>query len=141
MHIIADLHQPLHVGNGNDRGGNDFDVVCFGQQSNLHRVWDSQIIDQQKLSFSEMAAWLQQKITPEQYRHWNNEDALVWIAESAELREQIYPADVRLSWDYDYRWLPLIHKRLVQAGVRMAAYLNQIFASAVTESPDAVPSN
>ena len=134
VHIIADLHQPLHVGNGTDRGGNDFDVVYFGQESNLHRVWDSQIIDHQKLSFSEMAAWLQQKITAEQFHAWNNADALVWIAESAELREQIYPTDVRLSWDYDYRWLPLIHQRLAQAGVRTAAYLNALFASDVGEA-------
>ena len=115
VHIIADLHQPLHVGNGNDRGDNDFDVVYFDQESNLHRVWDSQIIDNTQLSFSEMAAWLQQKITVEQFRAWNNADALVWIAESAELREQIYPADVRT-----------------------AAYLNQIAASAVSENRDAV---
>jgi len=129
VHIIADLHQPLHVGNGTDRGGNDFEVVYFGQESNLHRVWDSQIIDHQKLSFSEMATWLQQKITAKQFHAWNNADVLVWIAESAELREQIYPADVRLSWEYDYRWLPAIRQRLSQAGVRTAAYLNALFAA------------
>ncbi len=134
VHIIADLHQPLHVGNGNDRGGNDFDVVYFGQESNLHRVWDSQIIDNTQLSFSEMATWLQQKITAEQFRAWNNADALVWVAESAELREQIYPADVRLSWEYDYRWLPEIKRRLSQAGVRTAAYLNALFAASATSA-------
>lgn len=41
VHIIGDLHQPLHVGNGKDRGGNDFLVTFFGEVSNLHSVWDS----------------------------------------------------------------------------------------------------
>jgi len=129
VHIVADLHQPLHVGNGSDRGGNDFEVVYFGQPSNLHRVWDSQIIDHEQLSFSEMSDWLQQKITADQYRKWSTADPLVWIAESARLRDQIYPADVRLSWEYDYRWLPVIRQRLAQAGVRTAAYLNELFAA------------
>jgi hypothetical protein len=132
VHIVADLHQPLHVGNGDDRGGNDFDVFYFSQPSNLHRVWDSQIIDNEQLSFSEMATWLQQKITPEQYRDWNSADPLVWIGESAELRDRIYPADVRLSWDYDHQWLPVIRQRLSQAGVRTAAYLNAQFGSAAS---------
>ena len=134
VHIIGDLHQPLHVGNGTDRGGNDFEVFYFGAASNLHRVWDSQIIDNEQLSFSEMANWLQQKITAEQFRLWNDPEPLVWIDESAKLTAQIYPTDVRLSWEYDYRWLPVIRQRLDQAGVRTAAYLNQLFAAAVIET-------
>ena len=53
MHIVGDLHQPLHVGNGKDRGGNDVKLDFFWESSNLHRIWDSGIIDQQKLSYTE----------------------------------------------------------------------------------------
>jgi S1/P1 Nuclease len=40
LHIIGDLHQPLHAGNGNDRGGNDIRVTFFREPTNLHAVWD-----------------------------------------------------------------------------------------------------
>src|SRR5690606_26944325 len=49
VHLIGDLHQPLHVGNGTDRGGNDFDLTYFGRESNLHRVWDSEMINGKEL--------------------------------------------------------------------------------------------
>jgi hypothetical protein len=65
VHIIGDLHQPLHAGNGHDRGGNTIDVTYFGQETNLHRVWDGHLIDGEKLSFTEMADWLKAKTSPE----------------------------------------------------------------------------
>jgi hypothetical protein len=63
VHIIGDLHQPLHAGNGTDRGGNDVKVRFFWEDSNLHRVWDSQMLDRRQLSYSEWADWLGRKIT------------------------------------------------------------------------------
>ena len=66
IHIIGDLHQPLHVGNGIDRGGNDVKVTWFGEQSNLHTVWDSKMIDRQGLSFTEYTQRLDQRLTAEQ---------------------------------------------------------------------------
>ena len=53
VHLIGDIHQPLHVGNGKDKGGNDLKLKYMYESSNLHRVWDSGIIDEQQLSFSE----------------------------------------------------------------------------------------
>ncbi len=55
IHLIGDIHQPLHVGGGNDRGGNDIKVTWFRNDSNLHRVWDSDMIDDTKLSYTELA--------------------------------------------------------------------------------------
>ena len=40
VHLVGDLHQPLHVGGKDDAGGNALRVQWFGQSSNLHRVWD-----------------------------------------------------------------------------------------------------
>lgn len=45
IHMVGDVHQPLHAGSGKDRGGNDVKVRCFGQETNLHSVWDSQMIE------------------------------------------------------------------------------------------------
>jgi hypothetical protein len=53
----------LHAGNGTDRGGNDVKVRFFWEDSNLHRVWDSQMLDRRQLSYSEWADWLGRKIT------------------------------------------------------------------------------
>ncbi len=128
VHIIGDLHQPLHVGNGEDRGGNDFAVSFFGEPSNLHRVWDGQLIDRWDLSYTELAQWLIDDISAANFSAWNTADPMVWMAESAELRDRIYPEERELFWTYNFEWKAAIEQRLAQAGVRTAAYLNQLFA-------------
>ncbi|WP_132385896.1 S1/P1 nuclease [Novosphingobium sp. PhB165] len=127
VHIIGDLHQPLHAGGGDDRGGNTVSVTWFGTPSNLHSVWDSGLIEHRSLSYSEYAHWLSRSITPEQVIAWNQRDPAVWIAESVALRKTIYPANPSLSWDYAYQHRGEIDDRLKHAGVRIAAYLNWAF--------------
>jgi len=126
-HIIGDLHQPLHVGNGMDRGGNDIPVAYFDEETNLHRVWDSAMIDGEKLAYSEWTAWLVRRITSEMVEAWSDPSPAVWIAESASIREIIYPAEPDLKWNYVYDHIHIVRLRLSQGGVRIAAYLNMIF--------------
>lgn len=130
VHIIGDLHQPLHVGNGTDRGGNDVKLEFFWEDSNLHRVWDSGLIDTQELSYSEFTAWLLPTISGDDINDWKQTDPLIWMAESQAIRMNIYPeeTDAKLSYDYRYEHIPTIKKRLKQAGVRIAHYLNDIFS-------------
>jgi hypothetical protein len=127
VHIIGDLHQPLHAGNGIDKGGNDVKLSFFWEDSNLHRVWDSGLIDRRQLSYTEWTQWLSDKITPEQAKAWNTTDPLIYIAESAAIRDMIYPETERLSWDYLYQYLPIATERLQEGGVRIAAHLNELF--------------
>lgn len=127
VHIIGDLHQPLHAGNGTDKGGNDMKLEFFWENSNLHRVWDSGLIDKRQLSYTEWTQWLSEKITPEQAKTWNTSDPLVYIAESAAIRDTIYPETERLSYDYLYQHMPIVKERLQEGGVRIAAYLNDMF--------------
>lgn len=132
VHIIGDLHQPLHAGNGTDRGGNDVKVKFFWQDSNLHRVWDSEMLDQRDLSFTEWANWLDQKITPENIAAWHSTNPEQWIKESTEIRDTIYPEDPdNMSWDYLYQNLPIAKQRLQMAGIRIALYLNQVFDESI----------
>ncbi|MEJ7685472.1 MAG: S1/P1 nuclease [Segetibacter sp.] len=56
IHIAGDVHQPFHSARKGDTGGNDINVSWFGQSSNIHRVWDEQLIDFQKLSYTEYTA-------------------------------------------------------------------------------------
>ncbi|MBL4595192.1 MAG: S1/P1 nuclease [Robiginitomaculum sp.] len=128
VHIIGDLHQPLHAGNGKDRGGNQFEVVFFGDVTNLHSVWDRGMIDREGLSYSELSHWLSTKITLEQVTNWNEVDPRVWVAESAAIRDTIYPDNQVISWDYTFAHIGTAHTRISQAGIRMAAYLNAVFA-------------
>lgn len=128
VHIIGDLHQPLHAGNGTDRGGNQFQVVYANELTNLHSVWDNKLIDDEQLSYTEWTAWLQPKISEQQRRDWWVTDPTVWVEESAALRDGLYPADQYLSWGYGYEHIDTVRLRLQMGGVRIAAYLNAQFA-------------
>ena len=148
VHLVGDLHQPLHVGKCCDRGGNDIKVSWFGKPTNLHAVWDSQIVDDEQLSFTELAAKLERHISNRDLIGWWDVNPRDWISESAEYREQIYaalppppkpqkgkrrkgkePPLPDLSYTYVYKFTPLMEQRLKQAGVRLAAYLNDVYAS------------
>jgi hypothetical protein len=128
VHIIGDLHQPMHAGNGTDRGGNDVKLKFMCQDSNLHRVWDSGMIDHRGLSYTEWTARLSRKMTAEQVKSWMEPDPLVWIAESIELRDKAYPEADEISWDYIYQHVPTATLRLQMGGVRIAGYLNMLFS-------------
>ncbi len=125
VHLIADVHQPLHVGNGSDRGGNDIKVKFFWKDSNLHRVWDSGMIDNQQLSFTEWTDWL----TSMEYEANDDLDIMTWVRESKELRKQVYiiPEDQNISYKYEYANLETVKVRLYQAGIRLAGILNEIY--------------
>ena len=60
LHFAGDVHQPLHVGRGGDRGGNSVMVQWFGEPRRLHSVWDSGLIDRQSLSYTEYVEFLEQ---------------------------------------------------------------------------------
>lgn len=130
VHLIGDLHQPLHVGNGEDRGGNDVQLEFFWVNSNLHRVWDSGIIDQQQLSYTEYVEWIDHA-TPEQIESWGSLTVLDWANESKELREQCYstlPESMKLNYRYNFDNIELVNQRLLQAGLRLAEVLNKIYS-------------
>jgi hypothetical protein len=132
VHLVGDLHQPLHAGKGNDKGGNDVKVTFGGRPTNLHSVWDSGLVDDEQLSFTELAERLERRTAPEEVIAWTDTDPLHWIRESVAIRNTIYPeaGKTDLGWDYIYKARPIVDRRLAQAGVRLAAYLNEIFRAA-----------
>ena len=135
VHIIGDLHQPLHVGKCCDKGGNDVKVKWFGRDLNLHSVWDSALVDEQQLSFTEMTAKLQRHTSNADVIAWWDINPRDWMSESAQIRETIYPRPSidpkkvpELSYSYVYQNSPIMERHLKQAGVRLAAYLNDLYA-------------
>jgi len=138
VHIVGDVHQPLHAGSGEDRGGNDEKVRWFGDETNLHSVWDSRMIEAQNLSYTEYTAWLGRQIEPAETIAWWEANPQVWIGESTQIRDTIYPEGgedmPNLAWSYQYRHLATAEMRLQQGGVRLAAYLDWLFAPVETPS-------
>ena len=128
MHMIGDIHQPLHVGTGEDRGGNDVRLQWMGENSNLHRVWDSGIINSLQMSYSELARELD-TATVFQIEEWQNSSVRDWAYESMTYRDRIYdlPDNMRLSYPYRYEHNDILFRRLLQAGIRIAGVLNEIY--------------
>lgn len=129
VHFIGDLHQPLHIGVADDRGGNKFQVQWFGEGTNLHRVWDYQIIESYNMSYSELAANAD-PLSNEQIAAIQQGPVTKWMYESRTMCEKVY-ANTKtgedLSYKYRYMYLPVIRERLQQGGIRLAGLLNDIF--------------
>ncbi len=128
VHLIGDIHQPLHVGNGNDRGGNDISIRFFRMERNLHSLWDSGMIDHEQLSYTEYAIALD-KVSDTKVMQLQNSTLMDWIYESRDLRPEIYdyPESGNLSWRYVYDHKHIMDRRLLEAGIRLAGVLNEIY--------------
>ena len=128
IHLVGDIHQPLHVGNGKDRGGNDTEVEWFYDDSNLHRVWDSEMIDDTQLSYTEFSAAINHP-SDHQIESWQNTDVIDWANEAMELRDQVYdlPEDREIGYKYQYENRDLLDRQLLKGGVRLAGVLNEIY--------------
>jgi nuclease S1 len=140
VHFVGDVHQPLHVGRRADRGGNSVEVTFFGDKTNLHSVWDTGLIENEKLSFSEFVAFIDHP-TLKELQEWQAAPPADWVRESKAARDRVYkiPADKKLSFPYAFENMPVIKKRLLQGGVRLAGLLNSIFAQPGPSIPDHEP--
>lgn len=129
VHLIGDLHQPLHVGTGLDKGGNDVKVEWFWEESNLHRVWDSGMIDSQQLSYTELGNHLLRYATPKMVSDYQATGIHEWAEESMSLRDEVYdlPESLKMNYEYRYRKWDIVEQRLLQAGIRLADVLNDIY--------------
>ncbi|MFO8233061.1 MAG: S1/P1 nuclease [Longimonas sp.] len=128
IHMIGDIHQPLHVGTGTDRGGNDATVTWMGEPSNLHRVWDTDMIVSWHDDYAVWADAINHP-TDAQVADWQRATVRRWAEESVDYREAVYdvPADSSIGWTYRNERLPIVEKRLLKAGVRIAGVLNAIY--------------
>lgn len=134
VHFVGDLHMPLHVGKSEDRGGNSVQVHWFGSPTNLHHVWDDEIIDHTHLSFTEIARFVSRRVTPAMVKTLQSTDFLEWARESKALRSKCYEFDrtsvpPQLSWAYFRQSWEIVQQRLVQAGIRLAGLVNRAFDS------------
>jgi hypothetical protein len=130
IHIVGDLHQPLHVSPEGTQGGNDVKLTWFGSSSNLHRVWDEQLIGYQELSYTEYATAINHT-TAAQRKIWQKQPVSRWLYDSyviaEKLHEELSAANPKLSYRYNYDHIDTLNDQLLKGGVHLAGLLNQIF--------------
>jgi len=132
VHIVGDLHQPLHASAKGDRGGNDIKVQWFSQATNLHSLWDSGLLEFQQLSYTEYARAIN-FVTPQRKAKLLSQPISEWLHESYVLsdtiRHEITQPNQRLGYEYNFRYLAKMNDQLLKGGIHLAAILNQVFGS------------
>lgn len=130
IHLVADIHQPLHTGNKGDHGGGEIQVTWMDKPNNLHWVWDEEVINFQQLSYTEYAKSINEA-SSSQREEWAKSDLNHWIFESYQLSDIVYASAKsgdKLSFKYNYDYIATINQQLLKGGIRLAALLNQLFA-------------
>lgn len=129
IHLVGDLHQPMHVGRLEDRGGNDIQVQWFNRESNLHKIWDANMIDDYGMSYTELAASLP-KLTKKQRKEIQQGNLYIWVEESQDLANKLYESvevGEKLYYRYGYTWWSTVEQQLQKGGLRLAKILNDLF--------------
>jgi len=129
VHFVGDIHQPLHAGRAQDRGGNNIKVKWFGKGTNLHRVWDSQIINSHQMSYTELSKDLN-VLSLSEINKIKRDSINTWIKESQQIAKLIYQdaeTETNLGFSYSYKHLNIVRLRLLKGGIRLASILDDIF--------------
>ncbi len=129
VHFVGDLHQPLHVGIAEDRGGNTFQVQWFDDGTNLHRIWDSSMIDHYNMSYTELAE-NRRELSKRQIEELQKGTVIDWMKESRAICEDVYAntkVGANLKWEYSYRYMNTVRFQIQKGGIRLAKILNEIF--------------
>ena len=130
IHLVGDIHQPMHTGRAEDLGGNKIRVMWFNDPKNLHQLWDDQLILFQQLSYTEYSAAINHT-TKEQKIEWRQEPVSKWVIQSYQLAEKIYSEikqpDQKLDYKYNFNYVTILNQQLLKGGVHLAALLNDIF--------------
>jgi hypothetical protein len=129
VHFVGDIHQPMHLGEKRDKGGNNIKLKWFGKNTNLHRIWDSDIIDSSKMSYTELTNNLP-RLSNSKKKEYESSPIEVWVKETHDLTKKIYkdlPENIDLGYRYRYENFDTIRLQLLKAGLRLAYILDDIF--------------
>ncbi len=129
VHLVGDLHQPMHVGREADKGGNDIQLQWFGRGTNLHRLWDTNLIDDFGMSYSELADNLP-VLSKKEIQSLQEGDVYDWVGESQQLANEIYGSVTvgeKLGYQYSFKYTQTALKQLQLGGLRLAKVLNDLF--------------
>lgn len=130
IHLVGDMHQPLHFGLKEDKGANDFKVKWFNQPTNMHSVWDTKMIESYNMSYTELEV-NSPELSKSEIKSIKSGTLMDWVEESRELTRTVYKsaeADENLSYRYMYNWFNVVELQMKKAGIRLAVILNDIYA-------------
>jgi hypothetical protein len=131
IHFVGDLHQPLHVGDRGDRGGNDVKVSWRGKETNLHAVWDSDLLTAWSVDEGRYLQGLRRRIarmTPAERDAMAGGSIEGWAMDGTRFsRDVVYqtPAGGAVSPEYLRVAGPVLDLVLIQAGLRLARLVNE----------------
>ena len=129
VHLIGDLHQPMHIGRKEDKGGNNIQVEWFGRGTNLHRVWDTNMIDDWEMSYIELADNADD-LSKRQKESIEKGTVIDWVNEVHEVTNEVYNSVKKgenLRYRYSYNHFGTVRTQLQKGGIRLAKVLNDIF--------------
>ena len=129
IHLVGDAHQPMHISRKEDKGGNTIQVQFDDKGTNLHALWDSKLIDHEGLSEADIAKTYD-VANPAQIKQWQSDSPMEWIWESYQISSELYALikpGQNIDDAYYQKYIPVIHKRIDQAGIRLAGELNKLF--------------
>ena len=137
VHVVGDLHQPLHAGDNNDRGGNKIKV---GEHTNLHSEWDNSFV--KKLSKGKSSKQLADELKTRYFTNaqtWQTDTPVLWANESNQAARTVAYGELpgftcdatylfveKLPESYKNASQTVVEKRLAMAGFRIAYVLNSV---------------
>ena len=130
VHLVGDMHCPMHLGRLSDLGGNLRPVRFFDRETNLHSVWDTNLPEAvRNWSYTE---WKEQidRLSDEEIAEITAGEPADWVKETHEICKEIYdfsPEGTKISYDYIFKYTPVVEKQFLRGGRRLARLLNEIY--------------
>ena len=129
VHLVGDLHQPMHIGRQEDKGGNTIQVQWFGRGTNLHRVWDTNMIEEWGMSYLELADNADD-LSKAEIKAIKEGTVIDWVNEIHQTTKKVYGSvkvGENLRYQYNYDYFATARKQLQIGGIRLAKILEDIF--------------
>lgn len=126
VHFIADLHQPMHLGRKDDLGGNRVPIKWFGRDINIHQLWDTQMLEARKMSYSEFSDYLQLRYNS-QKKELLKADMLESVKAGYAIRTEIYAYTNTNNYHYLYNFSSKLDIMMYRGGLFLANYLNELY--------------
>jgi len=129
VHLMGDLHQPMHMGHKSDIGANRWDVTFFSSSTNLHTSWDTNLVESaHKWSFTEWTDLID-RLKKKERKQIVEGDYTSWAKETYAICKMIYeatPVGTKISYDYVAEWTPVVEQQFLRGGHRLAYMLNKV---------------
>lgn len=136
FHLVGDLHQPLHNGYGSDRGGNNVSVEYKGNETNLHGLWDYEIISARKITVHDCLK-LKAALSSEEIKAVEKLNVVEWFKQSRAFVDQAYEiGDGKITEAYVDKNAEVIKRQMLYGGMRLAAILKRLYKKGAEKTKD-----